>query len=108
MVMMADLEIPTRVILQQLTSAIKLVVQVSRLQDGTRKILSISEVLGIQDDQVHLQEIFTFERTGVNDAGKVQGRYRATGTTPRILERLRVSGINLAPQIFDEVVNVNL
>jgi pilus assembly protein CpaF len=108
MVMMADLEIPTRVILQQLTSAIKMVVQVSRLQDGTRKILSISEVLGIRDDQVHLQEIFTFERTGVNDAGKVQGRFRATGTTPRILEWLRVSGIQLAPQIFDEVVNVNL
>jgi pilus assembly protein CpaF len=108
MVMMADLEIPTRVILQQLTSAIKLVVQVSRLQDGTRKILSISEVLGIKDEQVHLQEIFTFERTGVNDAGKVQGRFRATGTSPRILERLRIGGIQLAPQIFDEVVNVNL
>jgi pilus assembly protein CpaF len=108
MVMMADLEIPTKVILQQLTSAIKLVVQVSRLQDGTRKILSISEVLGIQDDQVHLQEIFTFERTGVNDAGKVQGRFRATGSSPRILERLRVSGIQLSPQIFEEVVSVNL
>jgi pilus assembly protein CpaF len=108
MVMMADLEIPTRVILQQLTSAIKLVVQVSRLQDGTRKILTISEVLGIKDEQVHLQEIFTFERTGVNDAGKVQGRFRATGTSPRILERLRIGGIQLAPQIFDEVVNVNL
>jgi pilus assembly protein CpaF len=108
MVMMADLEIPTRVILQQLTSAIKLVVQVSRLQDGTRKILSISEVLGIVDDHAHLQEVFTFERTGVNDAGKVQGRFRATGTSPRILERLRVSGIQLSPQIFEEVVSVNL
>ena len=108
MVMMADLEIPTRVILQQLTSAIKLVVQVSRLQDGTRKILSISEVMGIQDDQVRMQEIFAFERTGVNDAGKVQGRFRATGTRPSILELLRVSGISLAPQIFEEAVNVNL
>ena len=108
MVMMADLEIPTRVILQQLTSAIKMVVQVSRLQDGTRKILSISEVLGIMDDQVHLQEVFTFERTGVNDAGKVQGRFRATGTSPRILDRLRVSGIQLPPHIFEETVNVNL
>ena len=79
MVMMADLEIPTRVILQQLASAIKLVVQVSRLQDGTRKILSISEVLGVKDEQVELQEIFTFERIGVTDAGKVQGRFRGTG-----------------------------
>ncbi len=108
MVMMADLEIPTRVILQQLTSAIKMVVQVSRLQDGTRKILSISEVLGVKDENVNLQEIFTFERVGVNDAGKVQGRFRATGVTPRILERLRVSGIQLPQNIFEEVVSVNL
>jgi pilus assembly protein CpaF len=108
MVMMADLEIPTRVILQQLTSAIKLVVQVSRLQDGTRKILSVSEVLGVRDEKVALQEIFTFERLGVTDAGKVQGRFRATGATPKILDRLRVSGIQLSPSVFEEVVNVNL
>ncbi len=108
MVMMADLEIPTRVILQQLASAIKLVVQVSRLQDGTRKILSISEVLGVRDDKVHLQEIFAFERTGVTDAGKVQGRFRATGNAPKLLDRLRVSGIQLPPHIFEENVPVNL
>src|SRR6476659_8357275 len=95
MVMMADLEIPTRVILQQLASAIKLVVQVSRLQDGTRKILSISEVLGVRDEKVQLQEIFLFERIGVTDAGKVQGRFRATGLVPKSLERLRISGIQL-------------
>jgi pilus assembly protein CpaF len=108
MVMMADLEIPTRVILQQLASAIKLVVQVSRLQDGTRKILSISEVLGVRDEKVQLQEIFTFERTGVTDAGKVQGRFRATGVTPKLLERFRVSGIQVPLNIFEEVVPVNL
>jgi pilus assembly protein CpaF len=108
MVMMADLEIPTRVILQQLASAIRLVVQVSRLQDGTRKILSISEVLGVRDDKVQLQEIFTFERVGVTDAGKVQGRFRATGAAPKLLDRLRVSGIQLPQNIFEEVVPVNL
>jgi pilus assembly protein CpaF len=108
MVMMADLEIPSRVILQQLTSAIKLVVQVSRLQDGTRKVVSISEVLGVKDEQVHLQEIFTFERMGVTDAGKVQGRFHATGTSPKILERLKVSGIQLPASIFEEKVDVNL
>jgi len=80
----------------------------SRLQDGSRKILSISEVLGVKDDQVQLQEIFTFERIGVTDAGKVQGRFRATGVSPKILERLRVSGIQLPPSIFEEVVDVNL
>jgi pilus assembly protein CpaF len=108
MCMMADLEIPTRVILSQLASAIKLVVQVSRLQDGTRKVLSISEVLGVLDDKVHLQEIFTFERIGVTDTGKVQGRFKATGITPKILDRLRISGVQLPPAIFEEVVPVNL
>ena len=108
MVMMADLEIPSRVILQQLASAIRIVVQLSRLQDGTRKILSIAEVLGVENDAIKLQEIFTFERMGVTDSGKVQGRFRSTGATPKVLERLRISGIQLPPAIFDEVLNVNL
>jgi pilus assembly protein CpaF len=108
MVMMADLEIPTRVILQQLASAIKMVVQVSRLQDGTRKMISISEVLGVRDEKLQMQEIFTFDRVGVTDAGKVQGRFRATGVSPKVLERLRVSGIQVPHNIFEETVNVNL
>src|SRR3981081_2169007 len=85
MVLMADLQIPSKVILQQLASAIKLVVQVSRIQDGSRKILRISEVAGVMDDRIEVQEIFVFERTGVSDSGKVQGRFRATGVEPKIL-----------------------
>jgi pilus assembly protein CpaF len=108
MVLMADLEIPTRVILQQLASAIKMVVQLSRLQDGTRKILSIAEVLGVKDERIQTQEIFTFERVGVTDAGKVQGTFHGTGVTPKILERLRVSGINLPASIFEETQPVNV
>jgi pilus assembly protein CpaF len=108
MVMMADLEIPTRVILQQLASAIKLVVQVSRLQDGSRKIMAISEVIGAHDDHVELQDVFVFERLGITDIGKVKGRFRGTGVIPKIVERLRVSGIKLPDGLFDEVVNVNM
>jgi pilus assembly protein CpaF len=108
MVMMADLEIPTRVILQQLASAIRVVVQVSRLQDGSRKIMAISEVLGAHDDHVELQDVFIFERLGITDTGKVKGRFRGTGVIPKIVERLRVSGITLPEGIFDEVVNVNM
>jgi pilus assembly protein CpaF len=108
MILMADLDIPTRVILQQLSSAVKLVVQVSRLQDGSRKIMNVSEVLGVKDDRIDVQDIFVFERTGVNEAGKVQGRFRSAGNAPRILERLRVSGITVDPGIFEEVVEVNL
>src|SRR5215469_9251289 len=108
MVMMADVEIPSRVILQQLASAIRLVVQVARLQDGSRKMLSIAEVVTAHDDHVELQEIYAFERAGVTDQGKVQGRFKATGIRPKIMERLKVSGIQLNPQIFEEVVPDNL
>lgn len=108
MVMMADLEIPTRVILQQLASAIKLVVQVSRLQDGSRKIMSIAEVIGAHDDHVEIQELFTFERVGVTDQGKVQGRFKSTGVRPKVMDRLRVSGISLPDSVFQEVVEVNM
>jgi pilus assembly protein CpaF len=108
MVLMADLEIPTRVILQQLANAIKIVVQIARLQDGTRKVIAISEVLGVKDDRIDTQDIFIFDRTGVSDAGKVQGRFRGTGAVPRILERLRIAGITLPPNLFQESLDVNL
>jgi len=108
MVLMSDIEIPTKVILQQLSSAIKMVVQVARLQDGTRKITAISEVLGVKDDRVEVQDIFFFERTGVTDQGKVQGRFRFAGVRPRIMDRLKTSGLHVADSIFDEVVEVNL
>lgn len=108
MVLMADLDIPSRVILQQLASAIKLVVQVARLQDGSRKITNVSEVLGVKEDRIEVQDIFFFERTGVSDAGKVQGRFRSTGVKPRVLDRLKISGFPLPASIFDEVVEVNL
>jgi pilus assembly protein CpaF len=108
MVLMSDLQIPSRVILQQLAGAIKLVMQVSRLQDGSRKIVSVAEVLGVKDDRIDVRDVFLFERTGVTAAGKVQGRFRSSGETPAILERLKVSGIELPPAIFDEVMEVNL
>ncbi len=108
MVMMADLEIPTRVILQQLASAIRMVVQVSRLQDGTRKIMSIAEVVAAHDDHVELQDIFIFDRTGVDEQGRVQGRFRATGVRPKIMDRFRVSGIDVPESIFTESLAVNL
>ena len=107
MVLMADLDIPSRVILQQLASAIKMVVQIARLQDGSRKIVSIAEVHGVKDDRIDVQDIFLFERTGVTDAGKVQGRFRSSGIAPCILERLRVGGIEVPKSIFDEVLDVN-
>jgi pilus assembly protein CpaF len=107
MVLISDLQIPSRVILQQLAGAIKLVLQVSRLQDGSRKIVSIAEVLGVKDDRIDVRDVFLFERTGLTAAGKVQGRFRSSGEPPAILERLKVSGIELPPAVFEEVLEVN-
>lgn len=108
MVLMADLDLPVRVVTQQLSSAIKLVVQVSRLSDGSRKIVSIAEVMGVEDEAVQIREIFTFERVGVNDAGKVQGRFKAVSREPKVLSRIRQYGLTLPAGVFDEVVEVNL
>jgi pilus assembly protein CpaF len=107
MMLMADVEIPSKVLLQQLSSAVKMVVQVTRLSDGTRKWVNISEVLGVEDGRIQTQDIFVFEREGVTDEGKVQGRFKWTGVKPRILDRLRMMGIPLPEDIFDEVVPVN-
>jgi len=108
MILMAELQIPTRVIQQQLASAIKMVVQVTRLQDGSRKIINISEVVGLEGDHIEVQDVFAFERIGVSEEGKVMGRFRCFNQKPRILERLRINGIKLPEGIFDEVMDVNL
>ena len=85
-----------------------MVLQVSRLQDGSRKIISIAEVRGVKDDRIDVRDVFLFERTGTTAAGKVQGRFRSSGEEPKILERLKIFGIEVPREVFDEVVEVNL
>jgi len=108
MILMADMNLPERIIRQQLVSAIQIVAQVARLSDGSRRVVKISEVTGLGEDNVELQDIFEFERLGVNDAGRVMGRLRATGARPHCLERLKASGIHLPAQIFNEVLEVRI
>jgi pilus assembly protein CpaF len=108
MMLMGDIEIPSRVMVQQLANAIRLVVQLARLQDGGRKVLTIAEVAGVEQDRVQTRDIFTFERIGVTDTGKVQGRFKWTGYQPKLLDRFRMSGIVLPQSVWDEVVPVNL
>jgi pilus assembly protein CpaF len=102
MVMMASQHVPDKVIRQQLASAINIVVHAARLSDGTRKVTGIGEVVGIEHDQVEMQDIFEFERTGISPRGRVLGRFRATGAKPLCLERLRAYGIHLSLSIFHE------
>jgi pilus assembly protein CpaF len=106
MVMMASQHVPDRVIRQQLVSAINLVVQCARLNDGSRKITGIAEVSGVARDQVEMQDIFEFERTGIGPRGKVIGRFRALGVPPLCVDRMRAYGIHLSRSIFSEVVEV--
>lgn len=106
MVMMASSAIPDRVIRQMLASAVQIVMQVGRLTDGSRKILSISEVMGVDGDTVAMQDIFVFDREGVGKSGKAIGRFRATGATPLCLGRLKAYGVQVPRTIFEEVVEV--
>src|SRR5207244_10241027 len=92
MVAMANLNIPERAVRQQVASAINLIIQVSRLADGTRKVTQISEITGMEGDVISMQDIFVFERDGVRADGKVRGRFRATGIRPRCSDRIAAAG----------------
>jgi len=101
MVSMAGLNLPPKAIRQQIASAITVIVQASRLTDGRRKIVSIQEITGMEGDVVNMQEIFTFQRSGVLGDGAVRGYFRATGVYPKFAERLRVFGVGLPDETFD-------
>jgi pilus assembly protein CpaF len=102
MVSMANLNLPDRAVRQQIASAIDLIIQVSRLSDGSRRVLAISEVTGMEAEVITLQDIFVFEREGMVPGGKVLGRFRATGIRPKFAERLRGYGIELPELLFTE------
>ncbi len=103
MVAMANLNLPDRAIRHQIASAVNLIVQVSRMSDGSRRITQISEITGMEGDVITMQDIFVFERTGLNEAGKVTGRFRATGIRPKASERLAASGVELPMSLFEHV-----
>src|SRR5579862_7146839 len=106
MIAMGATNLPERAMRQQISSAIQIVVQQSRMSDGTRKITSISEITGMEGDVITMQEIFVFEKMGVTQDGKVIGRFRATGVRPKCCERLRASGIHLPADMFEGVTEV--
>jgi pilus assembly protein CpaF len=101
MVLMAGMDLPVRAIRQQITSAIDLVIQQSRLRDGGRVITHITEVLGMEGDTIQMQDLFLFEQKGVDKNGKVIGRHHATGITPKVLARMESEGVILSPEIFE-------
>lgn len=100
MVMMAGMELPVKAIRDQISSAIDLIIQQSRLKDGTRKIVKITEVQGMEGDVIVLQDIFEYKQTGVDINGKIQGYLAPTGVRPKFYERLSESGIHIPTSVF--------
>jgi len=107
MVAMSNLNLPEKSVRQQIVSAISIVVQVSRMSDGSRKVVSISEITGMEENIVSMQDIFTFSRKGVGPDGKVIGSFTPSRIRPKFLERLKISGIFLSPELFEQTMEVN-
>jgi pilus assembly protein CpaF len=106
MVSMANLNLSDRALRQQIASAVDAVIQVVRLPDGKRRLISIAEITGMEGDVITMQEIYTFERRGVGENGEVKGRFRATGVRPQFSERLASRGYRLPPELFEVVTEV--
>jgi pilus assembly protein CpaF len=103
---MANLNIPERAIRQQISSAIHVVVQIARLTDGSRKVISISEITGMEGDSIWMQDIFAFDRIGIDPDGRVRGVFRATGAISRFADRLSTGGLPLKPEWFSSRMEV--
>ncbi len=101
MVLMSGMDLPLKAIREQMGAAIHLIVHISRFSDGTRKVQRITEVVGLEGDQITMQDIFLYEQTGVSEDGKVAGRFAATGAVPTFVEDMRVRGIRIRHEIFD-------
>jgi pilus assembly protein CpaF len=99
MCLMAGMDLPVRAIREQVASAIDVIVQQERMRDGTRKVVTVAEVSGMEGDVITMTDIFSFEQTGV-EAGKIIGRLRPTGLRPKFMDQIEASGINLPPSIF--------
>jgi len=103
MIQMTGMRLSDKAMRQQIASAVNMVIQVARLSDGTRRITSISELPGMEGDTITMQEVFKYERQGVDKDGRVLGRFRPTGVRPRFAERLKVYGLQLPRSFFEEV-----
>jgi len=101
MVAMAGFDLPSKALRHYISSALNVIVQLSRLSDGSRKVVSVQEVSGMEGDIVTMQEIFKFEQTGMDQNGKVKGRFRATGIRPKFAEKFQAMGIQIPNELFD-------
>ncbi|HET6702001.1 MAG TPA: CpaF family protein [Gemmatimonadaceae bacterium] len=103
MILMAGTALPTRAMREQISSAVDVLIQIARLADGSRRVMSITEVTGMEGDVVTTQEVYRFRRRGITAEGQVVGQFEATGVRPLFVERLQVAGVELPPQMFDGI-----
>ena len=101
LVSMAGLNLATKAMRHYVSSALDVIIQIARLSDGTRKLISLQEVVGMEGDLITLQELFVFQQTGLDEDRKVKGRFKATGVRPKFTERLTAKGVVLPVDLFD-------
>ena len=106
MALMANLNLPEKAVRQQIASAIGVIVQISRMSDGTRRVTHLTEITGMDEDVVSMQDVFLFEKRGIGLNGRVLGRFHATGVMPRFAEKIKSSGITVSPSLLDHSVEV--
>jgi pilus assembly protein CpaF len=106
MVSLANANMQMLSIRQQIASAVHLLVQAARMSDGSRRVINITEVTGMEGEVVTLQDIFIFEKRGLSPEGKVMGRFAATGIRPKFADKLAAAGIRLSPDLFDQILDV--
>jgi len=106
MALMSNLNLPEKALRQQIASAVAIVVQIARLSDGTRRITHVTEITGMTGDVVAMQDIFVFEKLGIDASGRVLGRFKATGVSPKFAEPMKTSGIVLLPSVFEHSFEV--
>ena len=106
MAMMANLNLPEKAVRRQIASAVAIVVQISRFNDGTRRITHLSEITGMEDDVVSMQDVFIFEKEGISAEGRVLGAFTSTGIRPKFAEKLKASGISVPASYFDHSLKI--
>jgi len=104
---MANANMSVHSIRQQISSAVDLFVQIARFSDGARRVVGITECVGMEGDLITMQDIFVFEKTGVTENGRVTGKFRATGVRPKFYEKLRAAGIHIPTSVFQTIVEIS-
>jgi pilus assembly protein CpaF len=101
MVLMAGVDLPERAIREQVASALNIIIQITRMSDGSRKVMNISEITGMEGNTIVMQDIFIFERAGIGEDGVVLGKFRPTGVRPRFMDKIKLTGIDIPGNIFE-------